>query len=164
MTGLSKLPISAIGRIARAKTTRDKEWAFVKYRDERPMKSIERWLSRPAKVHVNVSDEARNVYFRPAKPILLWSSSHADRRRSTEIGYIDFVSRWDTCVCTSGAAEDAGVSYPLVNRLSLEPAAISRSSDIFVKLLLTNNFFAARKYIYIRKVDSGLKHERYSCD
>lgn len=106
MTSISKL-VSTIDRATErcsARTMMDKKQAFVKYRDKLPMKFIERWLSRLAKVPV--PDEARNVYFRPAKPILLWSSSHTDRRRSTEIGYIDFVSRWNTCICTSNTAED----------------------------------------------------------
>lgn len=37
-----------------ARTMTDKKQAFVKYRDELPMKFIERWLSRPVKVRVNV--------------------------------------------------------------------------------------------------------------
>lgn len=75
--------------------------------------------------------EARNIHFRPAKPILLWSLSPiADRRRSTEMGHIDSVSRWNTCICTSSTAEDTrGVSSPSTNCLSVNPAAIYKANQ-----------------------------------
>jgi len=137
-----------------AKTT-DKKRAFVKYRDELPMKFIERWLSRTGECSRKRSDEARNVYFRPAKSILLWGSSHADRRRSTEMGYIDFMSHWNTCICTSSAAEDAGVSsFFIVLILFFKPIIVwshsdSQSSDVFVDLFLTNELFSLCINIFI---------------
>jgi len=68
---ISKLPILTIGRTAVARKRRTKKRAFVKYRDELPMKFIERWLSRIGECSRKRPDEARNVYFRPTKSILL---------------------------------------------------------------------------------------------
>jgi len=136
-----------------AKTT-DKKRAFVKYRDELPMKFIERWLSRTSECSRKCPDEARNVYFRPAKSILLWSSSHADRRRSrTEMGYIDFMSHWNTCICTSSAAEDAGVSSLFISWLSHSDSRHLRRSisDKWVVL-------AVYKYIYVKYRNLNIKN------
>lgn len=139
MTSISKLPVSTIGHIASAVARERRQKADVRKilwwtADEIYRKVV----IATGKSSRKCPDEARNVCFCPAKPILLWSSSHADRRRSTEIGYI-FVSRWNACVSTEPAEDVRGVSFLFVNRLSFDPAAIHNqvtSSCIY----LTNDF------------------------
>lgn len=132
-----------------ARTMTDKKQMFVKYRDELPMKFIERWLSRPAKVPVNVPDEAHNIYFRPAKPILLWSSSHTDRRRSTEMGYISISCLAGILAFVFLAEDIRGVRSSFINCLSLDPATIyNQMTPSWIYLWQTA--FLVRKYIYIQ--------------